>query len=115
MLERYAHCGVAVKRYVARYHFIHCNTDRIDITLLIHHASARLLRRRIMHRTHYARADRLCGRRRAGNAEICHFNFAIFGNDNILGFNIPVYDMLVMGSLKSGHHLDRDADRLFRR
>ena len=115
MLERHGHRGIPVKGHMSGHHLVHGDADGIDVALLVHDAASRLLRRRVMHRAHHARADGLGGCGGAGDAEIRHFHLAVFGYDDVLRFDIPVDNMVVMGSLKPRHHLDGDADGLFRR
>ena len=52
------------------------------------------------------------GRHGPGNPEIRHLNLAVPGNNHILGLDIPVYDMLFMGSADSLCNLDGNADCL---
>ena len=66
-----------------------------------------------MHRTHHVRIDGIavC---RPGNPKICHFYFALCGNNNILRLDIPVDNMLIMGGFNPPAHLDSNADRFLK-
>ena len=114
MLDRDCHRGITVKRNMPRDHLIHRNARGVYVALLVHDSAPRLLRRSVVHRSHHVGADRVRRSRRPRDPEIRHLYFSVFGNDDILRLDIPVNDMLIVRRLNSGHHLDRDTDRLFR-
>ena len=78
VFERHRYRRIAVKRHMSCDHLIHGDTDGVNIALLIHHSASRLLRGRIMHRSHNTGADRLCSGRRTRNAKVCDLNFTVF-------------------------------------
>ena len=92
-------------------HLVHGHAQRVDVAALVAVAAARLLRTDIVHGTHGVRTDRLA-RSRAGNAEVRHLYFSVAGNNDVLGFNVPVDDMLAVGDLDALRDLDGDSDRL---
>ena len=49
----------------------------------------------------------------SGDTKICHFYLSVSRNNNILRFNIPMYNMIVMCSLNAHAYLNGNADRLF--
>ena len=56
------------------------------------------------------------GRRaeRHGDAEISHFNVAHMVDQNVVGLNIPVDNLVIMGMCDGGYDLLHDLDRFFR-
>src|SRR5699024_7762879 len=77
----------------------------IDIALKVAVSSPYLLRRTIMHRPHCIGADGI-GRSHSGDSEICYLYLSIRRNDNVLGLNIPVYNVSIMSSLQTHGNLN---------
>ena len=61
-----------------------------------------------MYTSHYIGSNRIAGRC-LGNTEIRYFYFAVFGNNDILRFDIPVNNMIIMCCLNAHTHLDGNA------
>ena len=99
---------LSVVGYLAGQHLVQCHTQRIDITLLIAVASARLFRGGIMDRPHDIGGNGIAG---GGlrDSEVRHLDFAFFGNDDILRLDIPVDNMAPVGSRQA--HGDLDGNR----
>lgn len=112
------HCNrnsrIAIERNPSGHHLIHGDTCRIDITLLITIATPCLLRRYIVYRSHCTGADclRCC---RLCNTKIRNLYLSFFGNDNILRFDISVYDVMIVSCLNTGTHLNCNTDRFLGR
>ena len=64
-----------------------------------------------MDRSHDIGCDGIGGRD-LGNAEIGHLDFAFFGNNDILGLDVPVDDVIPVGRFQSHGDLDGDGDCL---
>ena len=65
-----------------------------------------------MYTSHYIGSDRIAGRC-LGNTEIRYFYFAVFGNNDILRFDIPVNNMIIMRSLNSHRYLNCNTNSFF--
>ena len=65
-----------------------------------------------MHRNHHIRRDRV-GRYGPRNAEIGQFYLSVRGNNDILRFDIAVYNVAVMSSFQPQRNLNRNTGRLF--
>ena len=109
--QSYCYRTVSLKRNITGKHFIHCNTQRIDITFLITITTPRLLRTDIMYRTHGIGSDRIgCGC--LGNSKIRNLYLALFGYNDILWLNIAVNNMVVMSCFHTLCDLNRDSHSL---
>ncbi len=64
-----------------------------------------------MDRTHGSRGKGL-GRHSPCNAEIRHFHLSVTGNDHVLRLNVPMDNVLLMGSADPLGHLNGNANRL---
>ena len=113
MLNRNGYGGIPVKRHMAGDHLIHGDAGRINIAFFIYNTASCLLRRGVMYGSHNIGTDGIGGRGGPRNPKIRHFYFSFFGNNDVLRFDIPMDNMLIMGSLNTCHHLYRNADRLF--
>ena len=67
-----------------------------------------------MYRSHHIGGNSITGCC-LGNTKICYLYLAFLGDHNILGFDIPVDDMIVMGSFDTHAHLDGNTDCLLHR
>ena len=65
-----------------------------------------------MHRTH-GTGSRGLGSGCLGNTKICYLYFSFSGNNNVLWFDIPVYNMIIMGNLQSCRYLNCNTGCLF--
>ena len=111
MLDGDGNCCFPVKGHPACQHFKKRNSQRINIALFIAVAAPRLLRGSIMYTSHYVRGNGIAGRCLC-NTEIRYLYLAVLGNNDILGFDVPVDNMIVMGSLDSHADLNCNADSL---
>ena len=111
MLQSDGNRGIPVIGHTPRDHLIHHDAQRIDITLEANISVSGLLRRRIVHRSHDIGIDRVGGRC-PGNPEIGHLDLSLFGDHDILRFDIPVNDVLFVRRLDAASHLDRNGDHL---
>ena len=57
-----------------------------------------------MYRPHHIGGDGIAGGR-LGDTEVCHLDFSLFGNNDVLWLDIPVNNMIVMGGFNSHAHL----------
>ena len=110
MLKCNCYGSITFKRYSARKHFIKCYTERIYITLLITVSASCLFRWNIVNRTHNRWINSV-GRSSSCYTEIGYFNFAFLRNYNILWLNVPVDNVMLMGSINSLCYLDCNAYR----
>ena len=98
---------VALKRQYAGNHFKHSDTQRIDIALFIHIAASCLFWRKIMYRTCCIGCGcHGCGTGSTGNAEVCYLYYAVCSHQNVLGFDVPMYDMCFVCLRKGRCDLD---------
>ena len=111
MLYGHDHRRLTVEGHPARHHLIHHDTQRIDITLRIAVAASGLLRGGIVYRAHGICRIRI-RRDRFRDAEIRHLYLAVPGDDDILGLDIPMYDLIVVSHLQTGCHLNGDTGGL---
>ena len=111
VLHRHGHCRFPVKGHPAGDHLIHNDTEGINIALGIAVAAAGLLRGRVVHGTHGHRADGAAGCH-LGNAKIRHFHLSFSGNDDVLGLDVPVHNVQIVGRLNAHGHLNGNAGRL---
>ncbi len=102
-------CSIAIIRHAPRQHFKHGNTHRIDVTFFVRESSPCLLRRRVVDRPHHIGGNGIA-RCRLRDAKIRYLYFSLFGDNDILRFDVPMYDMIVMCRLDSHCHLDCDTD-----
>ena len=112
MLHRHHHGGFAVEGHPSGHHLIHDDTQGIDVALGVAVTASGLLRGSIMHGTHGVRSIRIGGNGFC-DAEIRHLHLALPGNNDILGLNVPMYNLIVVGNLQARSHLNGDAGRLF--
>ena len=112
MLDRNRNRSVSIERHTACYHLIHCDSERIDVTLVIGISATHLLRRAVMYTSHNIGADGV-GRSRLCNTKIRKFYLSVCGNDDILWFDIAMYNITVMRRFKTERNLNCDAGRLF--
>ena len=112
MLNRHSHRGIPVERHTTGNHLIHDNTQGIDIASSVHVTVSGLLRGSVVNRSHHIRVDGVGGGG-SGNAEVRYLDLSLRGNDNVLGFDIPMNDILLVGRLDAPSHLDGNADGLF--
>ena len=114
MFDSNSYCGISVKRNLPCNHFIHCDTQWINITLLITVSASDLFRWTVMNRSHYIWAYGI-GRSGSCNTKICYFYLSIHGNDNILRFYITMYNPMAVCSFQSHGDLDRNTGCFFYR
>ena len=100
MLDCDGNGGVAVKRHSSGYHLVHGDTKGIDITLIVRISAAHLLRRAVMYASHNVRTDRI-GRSCLCNTKVGKFYFSVCGNDDVLRFDITVYNIAVVCCFKT--------------
>ena len=112
MLDRDRDSRIPVKRDFAGKHLIQRYAQRIDVALFIAEAASRLFGRSIMNRAHHIRGDRVTGCR-LSDTKIRDLNLSLTGNDDVLGLNIPVNDVVAVRRLQSHGDLQRDRNRLF--
>ena len=65
-----------------------------------------------MHGTHYIGSNGVAGRR-LGNTEIRNLYLSFLGNDNVLGLDIPVNDVIVVSRFNTHTYLDGNAHGFF--
>ena len=88
---------VALERQNTCDHFKHGDTQRVNITLFIHIAASRLFRGEIMDRT--SRIGCCCHSGcscRSGNTEVCYLQHTVCAHQNVLGFDISMYNVRFM-------------------
>ena len=108
----YRYGAFPVKGQAAGYHLKHGNPQGINITSGIYSLAPGLFRRNIVDRPHgtqFLGIGRCC----TGNTEIRHFHLAVLGHNNVLGLDIPMDNIMLMGSRHSLSHLNGDSDGLF--
>ena len=108
VLDRDRDRRITVKRHLSGQHFIERNAQRINIALLVAETSARLFRGSVMDRPHDIGGDRITGGR-LGDSEISDLHLALAGDDDVLGLDVPVYDMVPVRRFKA--HRDLQSDR----
>ena len=113
MCQRNCHGVVSRKRDMTGDHLEHRDTERIQITPLIAVSAPRLLRGNVVDGSHYRCRIHGLGGDGSRDPEIRDLHLAVHGNQHILRFDVPVDDMLLVGSLDPGGNLDRDPDRFF--
>ena len=112
MLDCDGNGGIAVKRHSSGYHLVHGDAKGIDITLIVRISAAHLLRRAVMYASHNVRTDRI-GRSCLCNTKVGKFYFSVCGNDDVLRFDIAVYNIAVVCCFKTKGNLNGDAGCLF--
>ncbi len=106
MLQRDRNGIIPLKRQPACNHFKHRNAEGIDIAFFVHITAPRLFRRKIMDRARgICRCRHGCRGRGSCNAEIRYFYHAICPHKDILGLDIPMYNMPFMRLRKRGRNL----------
>ena len=91
----------AIKGNLASKHFKKHYAQGIHVAGSSNLSTSCLLRRKIMNRTHYSRGiDHGLIAYHFSNAKICNSRIQIFINQNILGFNIAVNNVLAMSVLQ---------------
>ena len=114
MLNCDCHCRLAVKRNPPREHFKHGDSQRINIAFFIAISAPCLFWRGIVDGSHHIGGNGITGGC-LGNTKVRHLYLPIPGDNNILRLDIPMNNMIVMGSLNSHTNLYRNADCLFKR
>ena len=114
MFDGNGHRGFPVKRHPSGQHFKHCNAQRVDIALFVGIAASGLLRGCVMDTSHDIGGNGIAGSRLC-NTEIRHLYFPFLGNNDVLRFNVPVYDVVVVGRFYTHAHLNGNAHCLFYR
>ena len=110
MLDGDRYCGLPVKGYSASQHLEHRNSQRINIALLIAVATSGLLRRSIVDTSHDIGGNGVTGSC-LGDTEVRHLYLTVFGDNDILRFDIPMNNMIIMRSLNSHAYLDSNTYR----
>ena len=114
MLERDSNGGVPLVRDIPSQHLIQSHTQGVDIALFITKSAPRLFGRSVVDRSHYIGSDGIAG---GGlrDPEVSHLYLPFLGNNDILGFNVSVDDMVPVSRGKSHGDLDGHSDSLSRR
>ena len=111
MGQGHGHRIVSAEGNPACDHFKHGDTQRIQIAPFIAVSASGLLRRDVVDRAHHCGIHGLGGNG-PGYAKIRHLHLAVHGDQHVLGLDIPVDDVLFVGSLNALGHLDGNADGL---
>ncbi len=112
MFNGNGHRSLPVKGNPSGQHFKHRNAQRIDIAFFIAVAAPGLLGGSIMYGTHNIGGNGIAGSCFC-NTEIRYLHLSFFGYNYVLGFDIPVYNMIVMRCFNAHGNLDSDANRFF--
>ena len=100
VLDRHRDRGLAVIRRSAGDHFIHHDTQRIQVAAVIHPAALGLLGRNVMHRTQSLSGQCVAFGHHPGDAEVSHLHAAVFQHHDIVRLDIPVDDPPAVGMLQ---------------
>ena len=103
------HGGVALEGDLTGDHLIHGNSEGIDVAARIAGQALGLFRRDVVDRSHRQRPGRLGGDR-PGDAEVRHLHLAVTADDDVLGFDIPVDNVVLMGGGDALGNLKGHAD-----
>ena len=94
MFQRNGNGIVSLERQYTCNHFKHGNAQRVNVTLFIHIAASSLFWRKIMYRScRIGWGCHGCGTGSTGNAEVCYLYHTVCPHQNVLGLDVPMYDM----------------------
>ena len=112
MLDGYRNGRFALIGRTACHHFIHHNTQRIDVRTAVHTATLGLLRRNIVHRAQRFLGKSVALRHHTGDAEVSHLDCTVFQHHYIVGLDIPVHNATAVGVFQSLCNLDSEVESL---
>ena len=118
LLERHGDRRFPVEGHGSGQHFIEHHAQRIQIALRVRVLAAGLLGRDIVYGAERRLRVRNRARRRVHqprDAEIRHLHDALLIDEDVLGLNIPVNNVVFMGMVERRQNLQRVAHRLRRR
>jgi len=112
MLQRDADGTFAQERQSSGQHLVQDDAKRIDVRFFARSDPFGMLRRKIMDRTDHGTG--LCNGGRSdctGNAEIRHLHPSVFADQDIVRFDVPMNDLVIMSMIQRIADLRCDFDR----
>src|SRR5690606_34436672 len=108
--------GIPVKGKLSRHHLVHHDPEGIEIGFFTDDSTPGLFRREIVNGPHHRPGLGDGGRSgRPGDSEVGHFDPAVIPEKNVVGFDVPMDDLIVVGVSQCIADLGCDVNRFLGR